>query len=270
MQSNMPGSLLRIRTIIDKEWAEVFKNRFVLFTVGLMPLVFTILPLFILYFTRSAPGDMGDSTDIPSTFYAVCGDISAGECMQVFMINQFMLMFMMMPLAIPIAIAAYSVVGEKSTHSLEPLLATPITTVELLAGKSLAAFIPAILATWAGFLIFVLAAPLVGASPAALQYVTGPIWLLAILVAGPLMAVMAVNAALIVSSRVNDPRAAEQISMVVIVPLLALVFGQLAGVIVLNVSFMLISSVVLALVDIALIYAGARLFQRETILTRWK
>jgi ABC-2 type transport system permease protein len=270
LQSHSRSNWLRVRTIIDKEWAEVFKNRFVLFTVALLPLVFTILPLAILYFTRSAPGDAGDATDIPSSFYAICGNISGGECLQVFMINEFMLMFMMMPLAIPIAIAAYSVVGEKTTRSLEPLLATPVTTVELMAGKSLAAFIPAILATWAGFLIFVLAAPLVGASPAAMQYITGPIWLLAILAVGPLMAIMAVNAALIVSSRVTDPRAAEQISMVVIVPLMAVLFGQMAGIIVLNVNFILITAVVLAVLDIALIYAGARLFQRETILTRWK
>ena len=31
----------KILTIIDKEWAEVFKNRVVLFTVVLLPLVFT-------------------------------------------------------------------------------------------------------------------------------------------------------------------------------------------------------------------------------------
>jgi hypothetical protein len=44
----------------------------------------------------------------------------------------------------------------------------------------------------------------------------------------------------------------------------------MAGIIVLNVNFILITAVVLAVLDIALIYAGARLFQRETILTRWK
>ena len=37
----------RIQTIIDKEWAEVFKNRIVLFTVVIMPLIFTVLPLVI-------------------------------------------------------------------------------------------------------------------------------------------------------------------------------------------------------------------------------
>ena len=97
-----------------------------------------------------------------------------------------------------------------------------------------------------------------------------PVWLLAILVAGPLMAILAVNFALIVSSRVSDPRVAEQISAVVIVPLLGLVFGQIAGVIILNVQFMLMAVGVLVLVDVGLIYLGARLFQRETILTKWK
>lgn len=56
----------------------------------------------------------------------------------------------------------------------------------------------------------------------------------------------------------------------VILPILAIVFGQIAGVIVLNVQFMLTAICVLAAVDVGLIYLGARLFQRETILTRWK
>jgi len=46
----------KIRTIIDKEWAEVFKNRLVLYTVIFMPLFFTVLPLVILYVTHSNTG----------------------------------------------------------------------------------------------------------------------------------------------------------------------------------------------------------------------
>jgi ABC-2 type transport system permease protein len=260
----------RIQTIIDKEWAEVFKNRIVLFTVAFLPLLFTALPLVILYVSRDAGISAGDSADLPPQFLAACRSIPANECFQIYLINQFLVLFMMMPLIIPIAIAAYSIVGEKTTRSLEPLLATPITTEELLIGKSLAAALPAILATWIGFAIFVIAAPLVGARPAVYASLLSPVWLLAIVVAGPLMAVVAVNFAIIVSSRVSDPRVAEQISAVIIVPLLALVFGQIAGVIILNVQFMLYAVGVLVLADAALIYLGARLFQRETILTKWK
>src|SRR5205085_1933357 len=209
----------RIRTIIDKEWAEVFKNRLVLFTIGFMPLMFTLLPLGVLYATRGSLADTGGSaSDLPPQFAQLCASIPEAECMQVFILNQFLVLFMVMPLIIPVSIAAYSIVGEKTTRSLEPLLATPISTGELLLGKCLAAAIPAVLATWAGFLIFALGAPLVGAGPAATRQLFSPVWLLAVFVIGPLIAVLAVNFAIMVSSRVTDPRVAEQTSAVIIVP----------------------------------------------------
>ncbi len=256
----------RILTIVDKEWAEVFKNRIVLFTVGFLPLIFTAMPLGILYATRSSALG-GDVSDVPPQFLAACGNIAPGQCLQVFLINQFMLLFMMMPLIIPVAIAAYSIVGEKTTRSLEPLLATPITTVELLAGKSLAA---AIAATWAGFIVFLIGAPIVGVQAPVFVAILSPVWLLAIFGVGPLMAILAVNFAIVVSSRVTDPRVAEQISAVIIVPLMGLVFGQIAGVIIVTLQLMIVVAGLLALADVGMVYVGARLFQRETILTKWK
>jgi ABC-2 type transport system permease protein len=262
----------RIQTIIDKEWAEVFKNRLVIFTVALLPLLFTILPLIVLSLTRSSGGGSSNSSssDMPASFAAACSNLPAQDCGQIFIINEFLLFYMIIPVIIPITIAAYSIVGEKATRSLEPLLATPISTTELLAGKSIAAAVPAILATWASFAVFVLLAPLVGASRAVVAYITSPTWLLAVIVAGPLMAILSVNFALFVSSRVNDPRVAEQISAVLVLPILIVLFGQIAGFIVLNVGAMLLFIAALAVVDVALIYLGARLLQRETILTRWK
>lgn len=261
----------RIQTIVDKEWSEIFKNRIVLFTVTFMPLMLTLLPLAILYFTRPASGQLtGDSADIPPQFMQLCQGINPVDCMQYFLLNQFLLMFMMMPLIIPTAIAAYSIVGEKTTRSLEPLLATPITTIELLVGKALSAVIPAILVTWGAFFLFILLMPLVGASPAVVRLVVAPTWLLAILLIGPLMAIASVNLAVIVSSRVNDPRVAEQISGILVVPVLALLFGQIAGLIVINPGIMFITAIMMIIIDSGLIYIGTQLFEREAILTRWK
>jgi ABC-2 type transport system permease protein len=84
------------------------------------------------------------------------------------------------------------------------------------------------------------------------------------------MAILAVNFAILVSSRASDPRVAEQISMVVMVPVLVLLFGQIAGLLVVNAKLMLVVAAVIALVDVGVIYLGAQLFQRETILTKWK
>ncbi len=138
-----------------KEWAEVFRNRFVLFAVAFLPLIFTALPLGILYAMRSS-GDLAGEIpfDGPQGFLELCKGLDGGDCMQFFIISQFMLLFMMLPVFIPITIAAYSIVGEKTTRTLEPVLATPITTLELLTGKALAGIIPAMVASWAGFLIF--------------------------------------------------------------------------------------------------------------------
>jgi ABC-2 type transport system permease protein len=259
----------KIRVIIDKEWAEVFKNRLVLFTVIVLPLFFTAMPLVILYATSFNAGN-SDVMDMPPQFARICGDLAGAACTQVFIVSQFMLLFMMLPLAIPVAISAYSIVGEKTTRCLEPLLATPITTIELIVGKGLAAAIPAIVATWGGFAIFAVGARSIVTNPAVYARILDPMWLIAVLVVGPLMAVAAVNVSIIVSSRVSDPRTAEQVSMVVIVPLLGMFFGQMAGLFLLDTQLILATAVVLALVDIGLVYLGVEMFQRETILTKWK
>jgi ABC-2 type transport system permease protein len=269
---NMPlkESLDRIWTIVDKEWAEVFKNKVVLLTIGIMPLIFTILPLVVLSFFGDPSLSGGDSTDMPAMFSAACTGMAPSDCLQVYMVNEFLILFMMMPLAIPIAIASYSIVGEKTTHSLEPLLATPVTTFELLSGKVLAAAIPAIIATWGSFAIFILLVPLTGVTPAVQAYIRGATWFLAVVVAGPLMSILATVFAVIVSSRVSDPRVAEQTSMILILPVLALMFGQIAGLIVVNVQLMVIVIILLIFLDLGMVYVGTRMFERETILTKWR
>lgn len=261
----------KIKTIIRKEWAEVFKNRMVLFTVAFLPLIMTALPLGILFAMGGDAGAEMASSEMPEAFNAFCPPgLNGGECFQVYMVSQFMIMFMIIPLAIPSTIASYSIVGEKSTRSLEPLLATPITTIELLVGKCLAAVIPAVIATYAGFIIYAIGAWLLIQNRALFGAMMDARWLIAIFVVGPLMALLSVTVSVMVSSRVNDPRVAEQLSMVVILPVLAFFFGQLSGLFIINKQVILVTALVLIFIDAGLVYLAARLFQRENILTRWK
>ena len=58
--------------------------------------------------------------------------------------------------------------------------------------------------------------------------------------------------------------------MVIMLPVLGVFFGQMAGVILVNAQFMALAAGVLVLVDVGLVYLGVKLFQRETILTKWK
>jgi ABC-2 type transport system permease protein len=95
-------------------------------------------------------------------------------------------------------------------------------------------------------------------------------WLIAIFIVGPLLALLAVVFSLMVSSRVNDPRVAEQVSMVIILPVLAGFFGQVAGLFVLNKAIISIVAVVMLGLDVLMVYLATRIFQREQILTRWR
>lgn len=265
----------KVKTIVLKEWAEVFKNRLVLFTVAFLPIVFIALPLITLGATSGISeaesvivGEEEDDLGLPGT-EELCEGLNSTECLNAYTLNLYGLLFMILPVAIPVTIAAYSIVGEKTTRSLEPLLATPITTVELLFGKALAAIIPALIATWLGYGVYSVAV-LIMAGPGVFGYVVQPLWLVAVFVVGPLLTIMAVNVALMVSSRVNDPRVAEQLSMVVIVPIIMGIVGQSLGLVLLDGTVIWIVGGVVALIDVILVYVGVRAFQRETILTKWK
>jgi len=260
----------RIRTLIDKEWAEVFKNKLVLMTVGFLPLVFVVLPLVQLALTRQV--DPSEMNDAPGNIARICAlqGLSAAECLQGYLANSFMVFFLLMPLAIPVTIASYSIVGEKTTHSLEPLLATPTSTAEIILGKALAAVLPAIAATWLSFAVFVVGARFFVVSDRVYALLTHPMWLVAMAFVAPLLTVCSVSVAIVISSRVNDPRAAEQLGTLVMMPLLVLFFTQIMGLFALDLTSMALIGVAMLAVDAGLVALGVKLFQRETILTRWR
>ena len=262
----------KIQTIVLKEWAEIFKNRLVLFSVIFLPLIMAAIPLGAFYaMGRDASLEGMTMQDIPVEMDTFCPpELEGDECFQVYMVSQFMIMFMILPLAIPASIASYSVVGEKKARSLEPLLATPIKTIELLAGKGLSALLPAVLATYLAFAVFVVGTRLLIPNDLFFSAVVDARWLLAVIVVGPLLALMAVSFSVMVSSRVNEPRVAEQISMIMILPLMAILFAQIAGLFVIDSRLVIVFAVLLVVLDAILAYMAVRVFQREAILTRWK
>jgi ABC-2 type transport system permease protein len=260
-------------TIIGKEWAELFKNRMVFFIVAFLPLVLTILPLAALWLISAFGGDMDSlntgGVDIMQAFGPLCVGLIEAECMQVYILSLFTFMFMILPVAIPVTIAAYSIVGEKSTDSLEPLLATPITTTQLLVGKALAAIIPAIIATWISYGLYLLGVRLL-VTDAVFERLLDPMWLLAIFVVSPLLALLAVCFGLMISSRVSDPRVAEQLAALIVLPLILIIVGQSLGLILFDRQLVILIGVIVAALDVVLVMITIQLFQRETILTRWK
>ena len=255
----------KIITLVQKEWADVFRHRYVLFMVLFMPVLLTVIPVIVLGLGASPDIISGMPDQVPPAVLErpPYNTLTTEEAMQAFIGQQFNLFFLIVPLAIPMTIATYSIVGEKRERSLEPLLATPISTAQLLAAKSIAAAAPGAIGVWLSAAIYAAALQFIVPSAAVRGILLSASFLVSVLIIAPLLTVLATTVGLSISSRVNDPRVAEQLGMVVIV-------GQIAGVVIFDVTVSLIFAAVLVVVDAALLALAVRLFSRETILTRWK
>lgn len=257
-----------LRAIISKEWAETIRNRLLLATISALPVVFLLLPLGVLYGISTSPVDPNEVRSYVEKMPALAA-LSPREVLQVVLVNQFLFYFLLMPSIIPMTIAAYSIIGEKQSRSLEPLLATPVSTGELLFGKAIAAVIPAVILTWLSYFLFAIGSQFI-ASAGVMAQILNSMWLLVILVIAPLIGVLSVFLGVIISSRVNDTRVAQQLGGLLALPVVAISVAQTAGFVLVNPQSFAVGALALLALDAVVFYLGVRLFQRDRILTEWK
>ena len=175
-----------------------------------------------------------------------------------------------MPAYIPLSIATFSIIGEKQARTLEPVLATPIRTVELLTAKSIAALVPGI-AGGLGHVRRVRRCSRRSSTGRSLfGVVTDSSWLAGVFVLGPAVGLSSVVAGVIVSARVNDPRVAQQIGGIIIVPIIAVTLLQATGTLLVGAIGYLVLAAIIFVVSLIGLRVGVSLFDRETILTRWR
>ncbi len=257
-----------LATILRREFAETIRNRLLMSTILIPPMILTIAPLALAGAVgeRALPAQLATSVLAQRPEWA---GFSSSELAGAFAVQQFLVFFLLMPAYIPLSIATFSIIGEKQARTLEPVLATPIRTVELLAGKAIAALVPGVLAGWVTYVVFVALASVVY-GPHLFGVVSDASWLVGVFVLGPAVGLSSVVAGVIVSSRVNDPRVAQQIGGIVIVPIIAVTLLQATGTVLVGaVGFMVFAGVILA-VSLVGLRIGVALFDREAILTRWR
>ncbi len=101
------------------------------------------------------------------------------DTLRLLILRHFPFIVLLIPAMVANVFATLGIVEEKVSRTLEPLLATPISTIELLAGKSLAALLPAVAATYAGFGLYAVGAWFMISNPAAYAALLDARWLLA-------------------------------------------------------------------------------------------
>ena len=191
-------SLRRVRVVVRKEVREFRRNRFVIGTMVVLPLIFLITPMITIF-------KVPESASGPQVKAAV-GVIS--------------LLMLIIPIVLPPVIAAYSVVGERDQGTLEPVLTAPVRASELLLGKAVAVFIPSVGLAYALYLVVLLAVRF-GAAHVVSSVLWHPPELLAQLLFIPLLALWSIWVGIGISTRSSDVRVAQQLATLAGLPLLA-------------------------------------------------
>jgi ABC-2 type transport system permease protein len=265
----------RAVALLGKELIDLRQNLTIFLPAMLVTVIAVLMPMFVAVIVPAVTGErLSDSGDLEIALEMYKKDPSMRSldpeaAIQAYVFQYFLVMLVLGPITSAMSIAASSVIGEKQARTLEPLLVTPLTTFELLAGKLLGALLPTLALSVFSIVLYlgVIAAT---AQDGVFAALLGPRTLGVVFMVGPLAAMVALQLAMCVSSRVNDPRTAQQLSIFVILPIPALLLGQIFGGIELTVPVILWISLVLFVVNIGLMWVAVRLFDRETILTRWK
>jgi len=166
------------------------------------------------------------------------------------------------PISISLVIALESFVGEKERHSIEPLLCTPLSDVQLYFGKLLAAMAPPLLGSYLGIIVYLVGIYLsVGWTPE-------PILLFQVLSLTTIQAIIMVSGAIVVSSHTTSVRAANLLASFIIIPMALLIQGE--SIVMFWAQYNVLWWVILGEIVIAglLIRTGVAYFNREDLLSR--
>lgn len=229
---------------MQKELRDFRRNRFLVGTMAVLPLVFLVSPtITLLQIPASTPS---------SVIHHAVGGSS--------------LLLFVVPAVIPPIMAAYSVIGERDQGTLEPFLTTPIQREELLLAKAIAVFLPSATVAYAIYFAFALTVRF-----GAAHVVSAAVWhtpqVVAQLVFTPLIAIWAIWVGIAMSVRARDVRVAQQLATLASLPAIGITALITFRVVTPSVRLAVALSVVLLAIDIRAWRFVSKLFDRERLVT---
>lgn len=240
----MTISRRRIGAVMRKELREYRHNGNVIYAMAILPAIFLVQPLVQIFTVRGA---------------AAVG-----------LHHEHSLLYLLaIPVLVPAALAAYSVVGERLQGTLEPMLSTPIRREELLLGKALAAFVPAVVISYVVFGVFIGIVEIFAHPGVAAALIQGPL-VIAQLVFTPLLAAWSIWVGIAISARSRDPRTAAQLAILASLPAVALTSLTAFNVIPATLRVAVLFAIALAVLDRLGWRVTSALFDREKLVTSAK
>jgi ABC-2 type transport system permease protein len=254
-----------VQAIVRKDLKVVIRNKAVSIPLIVLPVVILVgLPAMAALLPKV--GDMGDMQSMMGPLQALLVGYDEAQGLVVYLLA-FMAapLYLIMSLTVSIAGACDSFAGEKERKTLEALLYTPTTDGELLLGKLLSAWLPALGIAWGGFLLYIVTANLAAWPVMGRLWFPTTMWVVLALWVAPAVAALGVVAMVLISSRARTFQGAYQLGGLVILPILLLFVLPLTGVMALSAWVLALLGLLIWAIDVALLWLGRRGFRRTKL-----
>jgi len=263
-----------IFAIVRRDLTVVARAKAVMIPLVVLPIVlFVGLPLLVSFGLDAAGSELEDLLSLiealPESIRAHLGDGDLLEQAQAYLLEyQLATFFLIVPLMVCSVIAADSFAGEKERKTLESLLYTPTTDRELYFAKLLGPWVAALVVTLASYGLYLAVCNLVLAGSIGRPVALTPLWFTVVLWLSPGVAALGLSVLVVVSSRVRGFQEAYQAGGVLVLPVVALVAAQFAGLLFVDTAMAVLLGAATWVVALGVMALGFGLFRRERLLER--
>jgi ABC-2 type transport system permease protein len=267
-----------IRAIVYKDLKVALQNKGVVLPIIILPLIlFVIIPWVMVYASSMADvtGSSASNVDeilvrMPAGLLSELSSYTQDQKLIVFtLVYMLAPMFLIMPLMVSSVLAADSFAGEKERKTLEALLYTPTTDRELFTAKLLGAWTAAVTVALFSFIVYALMVNAAGWQSIGQIFFPNWMWIALVFWVTPAVAGLGLVVMVFVSVRAQGFQDAYQTGGLVVLPVIALMIGQISGVMYFSLGVVLLVGLVIWLLDAVLLWFASKSFRRGELMSRF-
>jgi ABC-type Na+ efflux pump permease subunit len=262
--------------IVRKDLIVVRRSRAILIPLIIVPVIMLVVLPVVFSMLPVLMSDVAAATELQRTIAqlpAALRDSMQGatpEQTWILIVHSTLMapLFLLVPFMVASIIAADSFAGERERKTLEALLHTPTPDRELFLSKVLAAWLPAMAAAVLGFLLYTIVANAAGWPIMGRIFFPDVTWIVLVFWVAPASAALALAGMVLVSLRVRGTQESMQLGGLLVLPLIALIVGQVRGVVLLGPLLLAITGAIVWGLALVLLFYGTRSFRRTKLIAR--
>lgn len=267
-----------IFAIVRKDLKVAIQNKGVVLPIIIVPLVlFVIFPWVAIYAPSLSNAGGAPINNMDQVFarmpagllHELSGYTHEQQMTLFILIYMLAPMFLILPLMVSSVIAADSFAGEKERKTLEALLYTPTTDQELFTAKLLGGWTASITVAILSFLLYAIMVNVAGWKSIGHFFFPNWMWIALVLWVTPAVAGLGMVVMVFVSARAQGFQDAYQLGGLIVLPVLALVIGQISGVMYFSLGVVLLVGLLVWLLDLGLLWLASKSFRRGELMTQF-